>query len=202
MKAITTKRFDFKDDVEKVVELIIETDDYIYPPMFSRNTDEQVPFFRACFEDSQSLFYKDNILVAYADGSIVGILIAFSGGSSLRLCHSDNILSRENAESISYCNCNYFSPLIESYAGRKDVVYISNVCVDKELRGRGVGGALLEAYLATVDGCAELDVLCDNPAAIGLYKKNGFEILYSEPAFAFDPIEGLRSYKMKRALQL
>ena len=47
--------------------------------------------------------------------------------------------------------------------------------------GRGVGNALLEAILDLADNWlnlkrVELDVHVDNPAAIHLYKKFGFEI--------------------------
>ncbi|MCR5484871.1 MAG: GNAT family N-acetyltransferase, partial [Clostridiales bacterium] len=59
-------------------------------------------------------------------------------------------------------------------------VWIEDVYVKSEYRGRGLGGEFLSFLIDNFKGKAKrlrLDVEDDNTAAIGLYKKFGFDIL-------------------------
>ncbi len=198
MRNIITRTFDISHDSKNVIDLIIKTDNYIYPPMVSIDECEGIAFFQHCFEDEKSLFGRNNIIVAEIDHEIAGIVIAFAWENHMRLCDQNSIAKNANAANISFCDTHYFKPLLEEYSLKPDVIYISNVCVHEKFRNQGVGNALLR-YLLEQNGNIdfELDVLCDNSAAIHLYSKFGFEILFSEHAFSFYPVEGLKSYRMK-----
>ncbi len=200
MKDIITRTFDISRDLKNVIDLIIKTDEYIYPPMISIDESEGIAFFRHCIEDKRSLFSSSNIIVAEIDNEIAGIVIAFAGNKNMRLCEQSGIEKNANAVNISFCETHYFKPLLEEYLLKPDVIYISNVCVCEKFRNRGVGNALIQYLLEQNRNIVfELDVLCDNPTAIYLYNKFGFKILFSEQAFSFYPVEGLKSYRMKLA---
>ncbi len=53
--------------------------------------------------------------------------------------------------------------------------------VDPRVHRRGVGRALLDDALGRIDGSAEINVLAENAAAIGLYRRAGFEIAETRP---------------------
>ena len=53
------------------------------------------------------------------------------------------------------------------------------ICVDPELRGRGIGRSLMERAIAECDGDIKLHVEQDNPA-LRLYERCGFEPKYVE----------------------
>ncbi len=197
MKTITTRTCKPTDDPRRITDLIVGTDDYIYPPMFRAAPDEKYDFFAACLADEGSLFGRQNLTLALEGEEIVGLLVTFRGKTPL--CHVPHYAALASAADIEYCNREYFAPLLDEYAEKSDTVYVCNLCVDPAHRGKGIGRRLLEDFLATQTGVVELDVLCDNPSAIHLYEKCGFRILYDEDAFAFDPIPNFKSYRMRRA---
>ncbi len=67
--------------------------------------------------------------------------------------------------------------------------YIVAVCVSNDFRGKGIGKALLKSVLRkNWDKRFKLDVLCDNKAAINLYKELGVQIDgKSYKGYAFPP---------------
>ncbi len=195
MKTIITRACELTDDLRAVTDLIIETDAYIYPPMFRKCTEERYRFFESCMRDRNSGFYYKNILLAIEEERIIGILIAFRGNAVLT---SEPIFEAyRSAPDIAYCEEQYFSPLFKEYAEKPEVACISNLCIHPAFRDRHVGMRLLKDYLSMTPGVVELDVLCDNPPAVHLYEKCGFSILYSEDAFAFEPIPNFKSYRMQ-----
>ncbi len=116
----------------------------------------------------------------------------------MRLCDQNSIAENANAANISFCETHYFKPLWEEYFQKSDVIYISSLCVHEKFWNLGVGSALLKDVLEKYKNVSfELDTLCDNFAAIHLYSKFGFEIMFFEPTFSFYPIEGLKSYRMR-----
>ncbi len=196
MRDIITRYCKTNDNTEDIVDLVIGTDEYIYPPMFFENPTEKYLFFFECMSDHKSMFARERILVAEIDGKIVGILVAFDGGEELRLATDQTISKYKSEKNICYCNEHYFIPLINDYKYRNEIRYISNICVDERYRGMGVAGRLMRHYFELSEKKCELDVLCDNQKAIHLYRNWGFDIAYSEPAFAFPPTRGLKSYRM------
>lgn len=74
--------------------------------------------------------------------------------------------------------------------GRRAHAGSLGMAVRDDLVGRGIGGALVVAAIDLAENWLnlrrlELTVYTDNDAAIGLYKKHGFAIEGTAPAFAF-----------------
>lgn len=71
--------------------------------------------------------------------------------------------------------------------GTDGFVYIASMTVHALWRRRGVALALLEAAKLVArewnEGAAYLHVYQDNAAAIDLYKKHGFEIIFQDPSW-------------------
>jgi len=68
-----------------------------------------------------------------------------------------------------------------------DEAELITIAVDPKWRGKGVGGALLraglEALLMTAARTIFLEVAEDNPAAIALYRRHGFEAVGRRAAY-------------------
>jgi L-phenylalanine/L-methionine N-acetyltransferase len=85
---------------------------------------------------------------------------------------------------------------LEVFDGRRSHVGAVGMGVDSAFHGRGIGRALMNALLDLADNWyglyrVELEVFVDNPAAVHLYLRSGFEIegtlrsyLYREGAYA------------------
>ncbi len=206
MQNITIRIAD-ENDYKDITELILDTDEYIYPPMFTNRLDEAITFFKECLKDEMSIFFHKRILVAINEQSnkIIGILVFFLSNQQLKLKSSIDV-NLQSIENILICSNQYFKPLIDEYVNVIDVAYISNICVSKNIRNQGIGNVLLNSFYKYLQNnyrsisSVELDVLCNNDAAIYLYKKNGFKILYSEDAFSLPKIENLKSFRMKKNL--
>ena len=80
---------------------------------------------------------------------------------------------------------------------------VTNVTIDKKLRGNGYGSLLLENALQKMkeEGVVNvyLEVRVSNEAAIGLYKKHGFELLGIRRNFYRFPDED--AYVMKKRIE-
>jgi L-phenylalanine/L-methionine N-acetyltransferase len=77
------------------------------------------------------------------------------------------------------------------------------MAVRDDWQGKGVGSALMGAVIDLADqwlnlSRIELDVFTDNPAAIGLYKKYGFEIEGTKRLYAFRAGSYVDVYAMAR----
>ncbi len=114
----------------------------------------------------------------------------------MRLAEEEQIAQYASREDIFHCVRGYFEPLAEEYRDRQGVLYLCNVAVREDRRGEGIGRQLMEYAAKRWQGRTELDVLCDNPAAIHLYESTGFHITDQMDAFSFIPIEDFKSYKM------
>jgi ribosomal-protein-alanine N-acetyltransferase len=70
---------------------------------------------------------------------------------------------------------------------------IANICTAPEVRGRGVGGRLLDDALAAADGSAVaavyLEVRTSNLAARGLYESRGFRMVGRRRSYYQQPTE-------------
>lgn len=74
-----------------------------------------------------------------------------------------------------------------------DACHLLRIASRGELRGRGIGRALVEhlAGLARAAGCVhvELEVASQNAPAIRLYERCGFEVVGRRPRYYRDPVD-------------
>lgn len=95
--------------------------------------------------------------------------------------------------------------IIMHHACREGEAYIELVAADAQARGRGVGGALLEAAIdfATERGFDQLtlQVFAENPA-VRLYERHGFEVVHQIDSRLTEYLMGHRYWlTMSRSLQ-
>lgn len=183
-----------KEQYDKIAELIFETDPYIYHVMFGDGS-EGVQCAKALLplvieSNQDSMFSKDNLFVIKKGEQVAGLILWHKG----KLCWNTDALIeiadqngikivKENIEIIrkEYVeDCYKKNDLLES-----NMLSLINVCVDKSMRGQGIGSLLLSSFINKHSNeRMELTVLADNSPAIRLYKNNGFETILEQEGFA------------------
>ena len=169
-----TVRYAAPSDAAAVASYIWQTDEYIYPAAVNSPDDGAwVDFIARSLADENSVYFHGRVLVAEVCGKVVGACAFFRCGENL---HFALPVDGSIREGIEFVDCGYYRPLVEE-SRVKEGIYISNLCVDKAYRGRGIGTKLLDGLIALFPDCdIVLDVLEDNPAARRLYEKEGFTV--------------------------
>lgn len=186
------------DDIASIAKYVHLTDPYIYPAITPNcENRDWISVFSECFETKGDIFYYENISVIESNGKIVGIICVIPCGKRFTFAESAIIpVPLENG--VALTRKKYFAPLFEENAKYRGY-NITNICVDTQLRGKGLGSKLL-TYCIEKYGSEDihLDVIKSNTAAIGLYKKHGFEICAEYFGFSGEH-EMVLCYRMKYA---
>lgn len=122
-------------------------------------------------QNSQGSHTYKNAIVAASDDRMIGLALSFPS-------HFHKITTQMRQ---------YFPPdrlehLGDFYAARvEDSFFLDALCVDQQLRGKGIGNKLisLTKKKAAQEGFDTLSlvVFADNKAAIRVYQRNGFEVV-------------------------
>lgn len=175
-KTIDVRKATAEDDLQKISELLYETDPYIYPYWFGslENCKKELPSYLV--EDK--FFFNVNHLyvgISNTTNEIVGVVCILDKTVDLDYDYSE--LKKVN-ERYCFTIVNYIEELIKEVKN-SNFAYISNVCVDSDCRGQHIGNQMVSEI---IEICKDkllkevvLDVLADNPAAIKLYQNLGFE---------------------------
>lgn len=162
------------DNLEKISELLYYTDDYIYPYWFG-SVENCRKELTPLLTQEKFFFNINNIYVAIQNNIILGIVCVTDKGTDLSYDYSE---LRKVKSTYEFTIDNYIMGLIEE-VNNAEFAYISNVCVDPNYRDLHVGTFLLDNLIKEYKNRKfneiVLDVLADNPRAIHLYKKMGFE---------------------------
>ena len=165
-----------EDDLEKIAQLLYQTDSYIYPYWFE-NLERCKKELAPLLLKKKFFFCIDHLFVAVnkVDNDIVGLVCVVNRDTDLDYDYSE--LKAKN-ERYCFTVVNYIEKLIAEVK-ESDFAYISNVCVDERCRGMHIGYFMLKyvigVYKKKIYNEIVLDVLADNPGAIKLYKNMGFE---------------------------
>jgi len=179
--------------------LVYDTDPYIYPAMFGsrENAEALLPLL---FGSNDSMFCLSNCYVAEREGAIIGLLLWKQGA----LTWSPALLKRLAAERGIPLSP-YLDMVSEEYVSvyeqlpEEDVLSLINLCVVKELCGRGIGRKILENFFAQKPAAVyELCALKDNSGAVHLYTSLGFEICEEYNGFSVDH-RRLPALRMRRS---
>lgn len=179
-----------QDDIRTVARLIYETDEYIYPYMFSSRPEEAECVLGQMIA-ADTVYHWSHIKTAVVGGRIAGIVVwhkypvKASRRAMLEAYARADAVADERFERVY----NDYFGLLE---GEPEGVYIANVCVDKAFRGRGIAKALLGGFLR--DGeTYHLEAVQQNAAAVRLYETLGFRVTGEYEGFG-----GVPCYRMTR----
>lgn len=164
------------DDLIAIAELLYKTDQYIYPYWFESLESCKNELSKLLVED-KFFFYVEHLYVAVdqVKNRIMGLICAVDKEVDLSYDYSKLEVVNER---YSFTVNNYIKGLIHEVK-ESDFAYISNVCVHEDYRGMKIGNCLVNHVIKIyTEKCFKeivLDVLAQNPGAIHLYEKLGFE---------------------------
>ena len=185
MSNISVRKANEHDDFFKIASCIYLTDPFIYPAAFGNDIGKATQAIVRLMGIDNGLFRIDNIAVALYDNEICGILLYNKGSAKWDSDRAVKLLSDIIPDTENFrCVCEkYFA--IEAKTQQAGHIELIACCTLPDFRGMGAGKKLIE-WMTTEynDYFINLDVLADNPAAISLYKKYGFEITESYKGFS------------------
>ena len=173
---IVVRRPTKNDDLRKISELLYKTDPYIYPYWFG-SLDNCLNELTPLLIEDKFFFNINNLYVAIdkSNSEVVGVVCITDKSVDLEYDYSKLVSKNER---YKFTVENYVFALIKEVK-ESNFAYISNVCVDEKYRGQHIGNYMLsniiDIYKAKFFKEIVLDVLEDNPSAIALYKRLGFE---------------------------
>jgi ribosomal protein S18 acetylase RimI-like enzyme len=176
------KNFDLDhDDLNKVIELIIETEPELFYVLFGKGK-KSLPRIKKIVKAGKNSFGHDFIRLAIDKEEILGITIYYMGNQINKKFESNQF--SKSIDFLGLIRIVFFEKTLINKILTKDLdekeLYIGNICVDKKFRGKGVGKFLIENIFnyAKESKCKRiiLDVSKENKIAQKLYKKMGFKI--------------------------
>ena len=182
-----------KDNLAQAANLIYQVDPHICPDFFGdvERAEKMGPII---FGEESSLFDPNHTIVAEGDGKLLGIMVYVD--NTIKPWDTEGIkrkvenLGIEIPEYFDRANKNYMEAVVEDARSLPDgVVEIEWCATDSSARGRGIASKMFEKFLDLPYQEQRLVVLADNPPAINLYKKNGFEIVSTQTGYPDDSVE-------------
>lgn len=178
------RRLTKNDDFTKVAELIYTTDKSLFPYIFG-DKKRAIPVIKRLMELGNNTFSFNNTICYIEDNEIKGILVGYNPrfiDEDKEIADYKKVFSFWELLQIYFKHIN-LKPLFnyKSYYG----LYIQNVCVDKNFRGKGIGSKLIERYLEFAKRYNYTSVLLDvsmyNKKAKKLYEQKGFNVIEEIP---------------------
>ena len=163
-----------------VADLIYETEPELFSLLFGSPKEKAVERIKKVVVAGGSSFGHEHISLAVDSGDILGLTVGYRSkdinkeGERNKL---SSILGFFGVVRLWFVDVLIVSRLLTQQL-KDNEWYISNICVEKSKRGKGVGSFILEQIilLARSKGCNRLilDVSEDNAAAVHVYKNLGF----------------------------
>ena len=182
------------DDMKTVARLLFDTDPYIYADLFGdlQTAEEVLPYL---FARNTGVFNYMAYHIALLGGKIVGLSSLYKHSDkwnepSVRMAFAE--AGKKLPPSFDAVSKYFVSA--HNYTGETNAC---NICILPEMRRKGIGEFMLSKLIIMAGNSnIALTVLKSNTAAIRLYEKYGFCIL-----FEFDDYGGygnppVKSYKM------
>jgi len=172
------RRAKIDDNMEEIAKLIYDTDPYIYPYWFQNDIDKCVKFLMNAMLEEGFIFNYNNLYVAYDStiNKIVGVICAIDKSVNL-------VYDYETLKNVNSCYKKivegYIMPILDEVSEFDNkTIYIPNVCIDKEVRGKRIGTNMLGYFISQMEEVGfdkfALDCLLHNLPAKNLYHGLGF----------------------------
>ena len=166
------------DNMEEISRLIYDTDPYIYSYWFENNIEKCIKFLEKEIMKDGFIFNYNNLYVAHDQtvNKIVGVICAIDKSTNLE--YDYELLGKTNKYYQRTVE-EYFKPIIEEVEKFDEkTMYVPNVCIDKNMRGKKIGTRLLGYFISQMEKVGfnrfELDCLLHNLPAKNLYHSLGF----------------------------
>jgi len=192
-----------KHDLDRVANLIYETDRGLFELLFGKQKNNALQKIKALITQEENSFSYHYITVAVINQEIQGILIGYTGEDINSKKQSDEMwtaLGLTSALRLAFIDKMLLQSLLTTHLSAQDF-YISNLCVHKEARGKGIGTSLLQhaKTIAEKKGCSfmYLDVSEENKKATQLYKSLGFTIKTTKTVRFFKQSITIHSMKLE-----
>jgi len=171
-----------KHDLNKVAELIYETELSIFRPLIGKNRDIAIQNIKKLIKAGNNTFGREHIYVVINENEeVIGILVSFYGRETS--FWNDFKAYFKILKFYSFLKYlvkgTLINELLTASVGKNDY-YLSNIAVDPHHRGQGIGTYILENAFKAAEkkGCKRviLDVTLDNVGASRLYERFGFSV--------------------------
>lgn len=172
------------DDASAAVPLIYSSGPAAFDYVFStRDGGDAQAFLQRCFVDGAGEFGWRNHWVGVVDGRVVAVGAGYGADSKwpFTLAAARQILGHYGVrQGLSVISRGLrVESLIRPPDG--DMHYLAHLGVVPEVRGRGVGRALIDQLIGTARDAGRhrvvLDVAVSNPRAEALYRRAGFKVV-------------------------
>lgn len=190
------------DNFYEIAQCIYLTDSYIYPAAFGKDLHLAACAIASLMSLKNGLFCPENLVLAFYKGKICGILLYNKEGAvwDLKKCIEVVQEFTPSIENFIHVSNTYFA--VEASTPILNHIEVIACCVMPEYRNMGIGKRLLDWLFQKYSNYTfMLDVLADNPVAISLYKKCGFEIMGQFKGFSMDETNCPKCYRMFRKPQ-
>jgi len=180
-------------DLDAVAELVYDTDVYLFPFLFGARK-RALPILRELIRLNANSFSHRYIQVYEGEGRVQAILIGYDHREIDQKAEEGDFKSVLSVIDQILMVPKYW--ILQPFMDKSDVtgVYIQNVCVAAEHRGKGIGSLLIRNFCETHPSDVWLDVELGNKAALQLYQRLGFCIASKKSVF----LPGLGSYRLVR----
>ena len=170
------------DNTELITQsanLIYNTDIGLFKFLFGKRK-KAIPKIEQLIKTTYTSFSMNFIYIAKNENDLLGIVLGYKGNEIKK--KSEN---KEFYDSVGFLLSlkitlkKFILNHIITLNPLENDFYISNICVNEKIRGKGIGSFLLQNIypLAKSKGCNRivLDVSAENTKAISFYEKTGFK---------------------------
>jgi len=166
--------------LKEIAGLIYDTDQFIYPAMFSSKQEAEV-IIPKMIRAGDPMFRRENLFVAMEGTHVAGVLVWMRGP----LQWDKKIFEKcgGRAAYIDRVTAEYINLFADAPADMASMVRIG---VQKELQRTRIGSLLMNAFMEAEKGPYQLFVLSDNTEAISFFEQKGFKIRETRPGFSLD----------------
>lgn len=190
MSTLTVREMKPSDDAGSVAELVYQTDPYIFPYLYDGNLHiAKKVISKMIFKDT--IYNYKNITVALSGSKVEGIVV--SSRTPVAMNYKEMIDAFvESGIPVGERFTRVYKEYYELLKDEPEGIYIANVCVAENSRGKGVGKQMLSAFLNNAE-TYHLETVKANRAALSLYLFAGFKIDCEYGGFT-----GVPCYRMTR----